>query len=146
MNSRLYFIAFSVTILLCGCFGLFDSGSDRITGKFIVSWLDVSENQTLSEEVELNSSGSVQVVGPYVFAVGHNEDFIIVKQHPTEGFSKGFKIDTSITNYYIVNINRKGLPKSYNKIGPLTLSAFENLSRELKIENIPFDQVYPDKP
>jgi hypothetical protein len=41
-------LAFTV-ILLTSCFGLFVSSSDRIIGKYIVLWIDLPQNQTISE-------------------------------------------------------------------------------------------------
>jgi hypothetical protein len=102
---KIFLISF--TLSLVGCFGLFDSGSDRITGKYIVLWIDLLESQGISEEIELNSSSSIGLVSEYVYSVGHNDEFIIAKQHPTSGFDKGYEIDTSITNYFVVDMNRK---------------------------------------
>jgi Protein of unknown function (DUF3997) len=133
-------------LLLTGCFGLWDSGSDRITGKYIVLWIDVLENQGISEQFEMHSQGSSQVVPAYVFAVGHNDDYIIAKQHPTSGFDGGYKIETQITNYYIVDMNKKVLTKGEKVFGPLTQNQFDSLRTALKIDNIEFDQKYPDKP
>ena len=130
---------------LTGCFGLFDSGSDRIIGKYIILWIDLQENQTISEQFELNSSSSTQIVPEYVFAVGHNNDFIIAKQHPTSGFEGGFEIDTSITNYYVIDMNRKILLKGNKHFGPLTKTEFDSLRLDLNITNIEFDMNYPEK-
>lgn len=139
-------ILFFTSLLISSCFGLFDSSSDRIIGKYIVLWIDLQENQTISEEMEMNSSSSSQIVGEYVFSVGHNEDFIIAKQHPTSGFEDGFKVNTKITNYFIIDMNRKILKKGDKVFGPLTHEKFEILRSELKIENIKFDLNYQDKP
>jgi len=139
-------ILISLTVLFTGCFGLWDSGSDRIVGKYIVLWIDLRENQTISEQVEMNSSNSSQVVPDYVFAVGHNDDYIIAKQHPTSGFEDGYKIDTKITYYYIVDMNRKVLTKGEKTFGPLTINQFDSLRTVLKIKNIEFDKIYPEKP
>jgi hypothetical protein len=38
-------------------------------------------------------------VPPYVFAAGHNDEFIIAKQHPSE--------DLNTTNYFIIDMHRK---------------------------------------
>ena len=139
-------ILLSSTVFLTGCFGLWDSDSDRITGKYIVLWIDLQENQTISEQFEMNSGGSSQIVAEYVFAVGHNDDFIIAKQHPTNGFEGGYVIDTKTTNYYIVDMNRKILATGEKVFGPLTRIQFDSLRVKLKIKKIAFDQNYPDKP
>ncbi len=68
-----------ISVLLTGCFGLFDSGSKRITGKYIVVWIDLPRNQGIGEEIEGSPGSSIGLVPEYVFAVGHNEDYIIAK-------------------------------------------------------------------
>jgi Protein of unknown function (DUF3997) len=133
------------SLLVTSCFGLFDNNSDRIIGKYIVLWIDLPQNQFISEERELNSSSSMGLIEEYVFAVGHNNDFIIAKQHPTSGFKNGFEIKTKITNYFIIDMNRKILKKGEKVFGPLTEIKFNELRQELKIENIEFDMNYPEK-
>lgn len=133
------------SLLVTSCFGLFDNNSDRIIGKYIVLWIDLPQNQFISEERELNSSSSMVLIEEYVFAVGHNNDFIIAKQHPTSGFKNGFEINTKITNYFIIDMNRKILKKGEKVFGPLTEIKFNELRQELKIENIEFDMNYPEK-
>ena len=130
---------------LTGCFGLFDSGSDRIIDKYIVLWIDTQESQNISEQFEINSSSSSQIIPEYVFAVGHNNEFIIAKQHPTAGFDGGFEIDTSITNYYVIDMNRKILKNGNKYFGPLNKMKFDSLTLKLNITDIKFDMIYPEK-
>ena len=104
------------------------------------------QNQTISEEIELNSGSSIGLIEEYVFAVGHNEDYIIAKQHPTSGFENGFEINTKITTYFIIDMNRKTLKKGDKIIGPLKEIEFNKLRKELRIENIEFDMNYPENP
>jgi len=131
-----------ISVLLTGCFGLFDSGTKRITGKYIVVWIDLPRNQGIAEEIEEHSGSSIGIVPEYVFAVGHNENYIIAKQHPTSGFENGFIIDTTITNYYIVDMKAQK-----NKvIGPLTNSKFDSSRIDLKIQNIEFDMIFKENP
>lgn len=132
-------------LLFAGCW-LFDSASDRITGKYIVLWIDVPETQDISEQFEMHSSGSEEEVPPYVFAVGHNDDFIIAKQHPAGGYETQFAIDTTVTHYYIIDMHDK-LRREYKEtIGPLTRTQFDALRKRLSIESIPFDMEYPEIP
>jgi hypothetical protein len=137
---RISFLGFA--FILTSCFGLFDSGSSTIYGNYEVMWIDLHEQQFICESSESQSSGCIVLVSEYVFSVGHNDNFIIAKQHPTSGFENGFKIDTTVTNYFIIEIN-----KSSNKvIGPLTQAKFTAIRKELKIENIKFDMNYPEVP
>lgn len=145
-NKGLKVMFVSLSVLFTGCFGLWDSGSDRITGKYIVLWVDLLENQVISEQFEMNSASSSQIVPAYVFAVGHNDNYIIAKQHPTSGLEGGYEINTKITNYYIVDMNRKVLTKGEKVFGPLNLNQFDSLRALLKIKDVKFNQNYPDKP
>ena len=131
-------LLFLTTSFLTGC--LFDSSSDRITGKYIVLWIDLPQNQMIGKEYELHSSSSSTLIEPYIFAVGHNENYIIAKQHPTNGFEGGYKIHADTTNYYIIDIY-----KERDKIfGPLTLKQFDSLKTKLKITDLQFNKTYPD--
>jgi hypothetical protein len=75
---------------------------------------------------------------------------LYVKQHPTAiaGFheDEAYVVDPSITNYYVIDINRKILTEGDNKFGPLTLAEFNSLRKKLKIENICFDKTSQDNP
>ena len=146
MKYKLYLLTLLSCLLLTSCFGLFDSSSDRIIGKYIVLWIDLTQNQFISEETELNSSSSIGLIEEYVFAVGHNNDYIIAKQHPTNGFKNGFEINSKITNYFIIDMNRKILKKGNKVFGPLSKMKFNELRKELKIEYIEFDMNYQENP
>lgn len=138
---------FSCVILisfLFGCFGLFDSGTKRITGKYIVLWIDFPQNQKISEQFEMNSPGSSVLVPEYVFSVGHNEDFIVAKQHPTSGDDSGHKINPKLTNYFIVDMNRKIIKRGEKIFGPLTKNGFDSMRNKLKIQEIKFNINYVD--
>lgn len=130
--------------LLTSCFGLFDNGSDKIVGNFEVMWLDVLEQRAICERDETYSSAWEVLVAEYVFAVGHDKNFIIAKQHPLLDRKPGedFKIDTTVTNYFIIDMR-----KTNGKIiGPLTQEKFIEKRKELKIDKIEFDMNYPEVP
>ena len=101
MNKTKWIISLIISFSMTSCFGLFDSGTKTIKGKFKLVWIDLQETQGIVESYDNSGSGS-QIVPEYVFSVGHNDDFIIAKQHPTSGFDKGYEIDTTILNYFIV--------------------------------------------
>ncbi len=131
-----------LALILSGCFGLFDSGTKRITGKYIVVWIDLPRNQGIGEEIEGSSGSSIGLVPEYVFAVGHNEEYIIAKQHPTSGFDNGFEIDTTVTNYYLIDMNAQ----KDKVIGPLTKSKFDSTRIALRIQNVEFDMIFKENP
>jgi hypothetical protein len=131
-----------MAVTLSGC--LFDSGSKRIVGRYIVLWIDEPENQTLSLQSATSASSSSVIILPYVFAVGHNDRFIIAKQHPTNGFAGGYKMDTGITLYYIIDTKTKTRYEDYTLYGPLTLTKFKGLCVRFNLQQVSFDVQYPD--
>lgn len=118
---------------------------DRIIGRYKLSRMIYGEIMLneLHKQFQENSNGSGGEVPPSVVGVGNNEDFIIVKQHPVNGESGSYMPDTTVTNYYIVDVNNKYRNYLEMNIGPLTKNEFDSLRRVFKIESIPFDKNYP---
>lgn len=83
----------------------------------------------------------IGVIVPTVFAVGYDQDFIIVKQHPRKFPSPP---DKSIDNYFIIPLKFKvGNSVDDNKIGPLTKRQFEEKCNELKVsKDLKFTKVF----
>ena len=134
-NILLLFVTIS---FLTGC--LFDSSSNCIIGKYEVLWIDLPQNQILAKKDKLHSSNYSTLIAAYIFAVGHNENYIIAKQHPTNGFHGDYKIHADTTNYYIIDIY-----KERDKVfGPLTLKQFDSLKTKFKISDLNFIKTYPD--
>lgn len=125
---------------------MFDSASDTIIGRYKVLWIDLREQQFICEVSAEHASSCFVLVPEYVFAAGHDDNFIIAKQHPTSGFETGFKVDLSVTNYYIIDMNRKTKTGGKKAIGPLTKLQFDRMRKDLKIEAIEFDMTYPEAP
>jgi hypothetical protein len=84
---------------------------------------DVIEQVAVFKKSKL-SSAMVEVVPSVVFAYGWNDDFILAKQHPLKSHRK---VDTSITNWYIVEV------ASGNVHGPLSEGEFNKLKTKLKV-------------
>ncbi len=123
-------------LILNSCF-IIDHDSDKIIGNYEVLWIDTPNTRAVCKRY--STTGSAVIIPEYVFAVGHNSDFIIAKQHPTNGFENGHEIDTSKTNYFIITI--KNQSKVY---GPLNIASFNTKVEELNIKEIVFDQTYPE--
>lgn len=136
MKSKILLLLFVAAGFCAGCF-MWDSSSDTVTGKYSTLWIDLEENRALCEKLENEGSWST-LIEPYVFAVGHNDDFIIVKQHPA---AHGM-VNLAVTNYYIVNIRNPEAQVS----GPHLEEAFEKLRRRVGASDIKFDQLYPERP
>lgn len=94
----------------------------------------------------LDGGYRIGIVSATVFAVGLNDDFIIVKQHPcTSESNSSDSINKQITNYFIIPIKNK-ISENIEKniFGPLTFEKFEKKKKELKISNIDFTIVFKD--
>ena len=85
-------------------------------------WIDDPDDVRLSYDAGKGYwSGKVE---ERVFAVGANERYIVVKQHP-----KGNK---SITNYFIIDMKEDSLSKPV-VMGPLTAEEFAKRSAEVSL-------------
>ncbi|MFN8334475.1 MAG: DUF3997 domain-containing protein [Cyclobacteriaceae bacterium] len=148
MIARISFITTLsiISFTLTGCFGLFDSSSDTIVGPYKVMWIDLPEQQFICQQSEQYSTSFHVLVPEYVFAVGHDDNFIIAKQHPTAGFEDDFKIDASVTQYYIIDTNVKSEATGAKVFGPLTKAEFDSKRKEFRIEGIKFELAYADVP
>jgi|GEM_PF-567672 len=135
-----------LVLLLSSIFSACGGGKDpnRIIGKYKISRMIYGEIMinALHKEFHENSNGAGVEVPPSVVGVGNNEDFIIVRQHPVSEGSGSYIPDTTITNYYIVDMNNKYRNYLEMNIGPLTKNEFDSLRTVFKIESIPFDRDY----
>lgn len=141
MKNLKYFLIL-IVLFNISCFGLFDNGSDHIVGDFYTVWIDEHSNRTLS--IKDTDTSFPTVISEYVFSVGHNDNFIIAKQHPKpDRFAEN--INVKITNYYIVDINNsdKFVQKIY---GPFDEKTFNKKLKELNVGKIEFDLNYPENP
>jgi hypothetical protein len=69
--------------LLTGCFfGNEASSSKKLTKDFWLNWWADSADQHILLSTSKDGNGGSFVLKPTVFAVGHNDNFIIAKQHP----------------------------------------------------------------
>ena len=87
-------------------------------------------------------AGILGVVPATVFAIGHNDDYIIAKQHPCAQMGTPNK---SVTNYFIVPVHVKDkywIEKEI--IGPLTKAVFDQKRKDLHLEHVSFDMVFKD--
>ena len=125
---KLLCIILASVCALAGC-NMWSMDAYWRSGKYMLVAIDSSSQMSLS--VDLNNGGALGIVGPTVFAVGANEKFIVLKQHPSEGYG----YDRSLTNYFIVK--RNSTPASMadeNSVqGPLTKDQFDKLSKQLSL-------------
>ena len=136
-NKAFVFIVFILFFIACD--GL---NHKHIVGRYSLVSLS-KEGQALGYLVK-DSSIYVCVVSECVFAIGHNEQYIILKQHPVK-FSTP-PPNKKITNYYIVLIYSAytDFPEK-GVIGLLTLEQFNNKKNELHIpDSLSFSIVNKD--
>jgi len=122
--KRATWITATLCLLLAGC-GLFDSGVVWRGGPYILGWIDLPDEVTLS--YDLGKGASVGRIEARVFAVGWDGRYLVAKQHPSG--------DRTITNFFIIDSKEDGTYASPKKvvIGPLSEAEFEKKAAELSL-------------
>lgn len=110
---------------------------DLIVDNYFVGWNDLISNRAILEKKE--DFCCKIIVSSYVFAVGHNSDFIIVKQHPNLN-------DLSIIKFFIIDIESRNSNDLNSIFGPMDKNEFDKKSNELNISHLQFNQIYPENP
>lgn len=106
---------------LSGC--IFDSGEVWRDKPYVVGWIDTSENLTLRYEVEEGEVGRVEAK---ISAIGSNEKYVVVKQHPLS--------NQVTTNYYVIDRAKDSKYADTKAVlGPFTESEFEKKKSELQL-------------
>lgn len=115
-------------LAFAGCSGLVIN--EKITDNYYFVATDVGEACNLSyKKSDEDNYGTV--IEATVFAVGYNDKFMIVKQHPRTFPNPP---DKKITNYYILPLKKDMDWKNKNGlIGPLTLEQFNEKRKDLNI-------------
>jgi hypothetical protein len=83
-----------------------------------------------------------QLVGPTIFAVGSNANYLVLKQHPLD--EKTGTPDRTVTNFYLlVRTNSSELDDQLKAVrGPLTRAEFEKLDATLSLPK--FSKSFPE--
>jgi len=111
----------------------------NLNGGYYLSADDVLEDMSLGYQ---DGEDGVGVIDATVFAVGQDNNFIIVKQHP-----RNFPDlpDKDITCYFIIPLRSKPAQSSdKNFYGPFNLDEFEAKKKELNVKDIAFTFVFKD--
>ena len=98
------------------------------SGNFRLVAVDSPGQMTLIESGEKET----ELVGPTIYAVGSDERFVIVAQHPaTNRFGD---CDKSVSYYYIIHRDPDGGPSKNERVrGPLGKPEFDALSASLSL-------------
>ncbi|RSK36282.1 DUF3997 domain-containing protein [Hymenobacter metallilatus] len=134
-NTRWHTSIFAaVCLLLSGCFGLFDNGTDHIVDNYDVTWIDLHIRRALYNTEE--------IVPAYVAAVGYNSEYLFVKQHPLAGEFDSEVLE-SVTHYYLIK-RTKSDSQDQPVYGPLTEEVFNQLCNKLGVKEVTFSTRYPE--
>ena len=138
MKRTISCVFFLALLVLQGCVG--GVYFEKIVNGYFLSAIDVKTDMLLGYQ---DGDFGVGVVGSTVFAVGYNDEYIIVKQHPRKFPNPP---DKSITNYFIVPIkDQVHASPDENKIGPLTKEEFVIKRKELGIsDSLTFTKVFSE--
>ena len=104
---------------------IFDSGELWRDDLYVVAWIDVGDNITLS--YDLGKGGFIGRVDRRVIAVGSNKKYVVAKQNPT---GRGTTI-----NYYIIDRAKDHTYANTGDvvIGPLSEAEFEKKRVQLDL-------------
>lgn len=134
-------IIYYLTLLsLSGC--SYFAIRENITGNYYLVAGDEEEQCSLSYLRNPNDNYD-PIVGASVYAVGNNETYMLVKQHPR---TFPYPSDKSLTYYYILPIKKeiKGCV-SDGLLGPYTAEQFNVKRKELSIpDSVSFTRVLKD--
>jgi hypothetical protein len=116
---------------------------EKIIENYYLVAADDSEGTTLSYHDYSDGNNYSGIIEATVFAVGYNDNYLIIKQHPCILPNPP---DKTTTNYYILPL-KKGMDwrTKNGLIGPLTLEQFNEQRKELHIGNeVTFTKVIED--
>lgn len=123
---------------LCNSCAWFDeSQHQKIIDNYEIGWNDIESNRAISKRIKDYDGYYEIIISDYVYAVGHNEKYIIAKQ------SQNFN---AATNYYLIDIEKNKMNSAKGIFGPLNEPEFEKIKKDLKIQNLKFDLNYDQKP
>jgi len=109
---------------------------EKVIGNYYLVAVDDEAELSLDYCDPADQNGCGGVIESTVFAVGYNEKYIIVKQHPRTFPNPP---DKEVTNFFIVPIKEGFNYRTMNNlIGPLTLEQFNTKRKELNISNLKF--------
>ena len=97
----------------------------------------------MSLSFDTQDGGAQGIVGPTVFAVGQNEKYIVVKQHPAKDeFASSF--DRNVTNFFVVErVSSLNLSDpTVGLHGPMNEGEYKQFEANHKLP--PFEKVFTD--
>lgn len=118
-------------MILCNCCAWFEeSQHQKIVDVYEIGWNDLESNRSITKPIK-NCDGCYEIiVNNYVYSIGHNEKYIIAKQ---------LNYPQNETHYFIIDIEKNKNSSQNGIIGPLDVSEFEKIKKDLQISNLKFD-------
>jgi hypothetical protein len=109
------------------------------SGNYELIAVDVKGQMTLS--IDLHNGGAIGIVGPTVFALGADDRYIVVKQHPAKDHFGHF--DRGVTNYFIATRVAASEAEQEKAVqGPLSQAEFNRLQAADRLP--PFTKIFSD--
>jgi hypothetical protein len=122
-------ILISAAALLVDCDG-WSMDSYWHSDDYLLIAVDTKGQMNLS--VDVGNGGAVGIVGPTVFSLGANDEYIVVKQHPATDHFGHF--DRTVTNYFVVKrMSGPALEKENGVRGPFTKDQFDKMAISLSL-------------
>lgn len=128
---RKYYIMFMIIFMITiSCNSMY---KDHITGNFYLVTSDTMDDLTLSY---YNNKFDVYegIVSGGIYLVETNNDYILVQKHPYLNSPSRLRLNTNITEYYIVRTTNSNYYFNNKEcFGPYNKEDFETQRNELKI-------------
>jgi hypothetical protein len=124
LNSLAKSLYIMVLFAWSGCIGGVGMAiNENIVGNYYLVAADADFQRSLSYHEPKDGSNYSTFIGPTIFAIWHNDKYIIVKQHPV---TASYQSSTKKTNYFILPLKEGFNWKTNNgMIGPLSLKEFK---------------------
>jgi hypothetical protein len=117
---------------------------EHVTGSYYLVAFDDAARICLTFGNEKDHG--VVVVRETVFAVGYDDNFIIVAEHPHNEDGPGSEMDRSETNYYVVALKEPpGKRHKDNLYGPMATGEFEIVRLAMGVpEDLQFTRMFKE--
>lgn len=116
-------MSLAVMVLLLATGGC-DSGVPWRNEPYELLWIDIPDDVMLA--YDLGKGASTPLVEPRVFAVGANDEYVVVQQHP--------RGDKTITNFFIIEVRTGAKPDGLPRIvGPMNEKEYTDRAASMSL-------------
>ena len=112
----------------------------HLTGNYYLIAVDTKDDMDVCYHLPKDDAPYTGITGASVYAVGYDDDFILVKAYRALGHSTGISLqryDKNTTEYYIIPVNntQEAWEAQENKFGALSKKDFEVKRKELGVSD-----------